>query len=137
MWPGRRRPPICSSSARSGGSAQNVLTSPSASGTAGQLAVGLFGLPTMRQTFAAGSAWTMAATAAGCTRALAEFQPVSKTGSMAANAAVSGPTYYYGGLLVFSDPAAGAAPLLGLPPLNTSPPTAGKWDCPGRRHADG
>jgi hypothetical protein len=106
-----------------GKSGQN-LTSPSVSATAGQLAVGLFGAYNTQQTFSAGSAWTVAATASNCTRALAESQVVPSSGNVAASVAVSKSTYYYGGLLVFSDGGATAATSpITLPPLNTSPPT--------------
>lgn len=83
-------------------SSQNTLTSPTVNATAGQLAVGLFGAYNVHQGLSGGAGWTVAATAAGCTRTLAESRPVATSGPMTAGATVSGSTYYIGGLITFS-----------------------------------
>ncbi len=105
-------------------SSQHTLTSPTVTGTAGELAVGLFGAYNMQQTFSAGSGWTVAATAADCTRALAESQLVGTSGPMTAGVNVSSWTDYFSGLLTFADGSTDApttSPT--LPPVNTPPPT--------------
>ncbi len=106
-------------------SSNNTLTSPSATGAAGDLAVGLFGAYNMGQTFSAGTGWTLASTAGHCTRAVAESEPVSKSTSMTANASASSWTNYIGGLVTFAASASPTLALLPVPPVNTARPTIG------------
>jgi hypothetical protein len=107
-------------------SSQNALTSPTVNATAGQLAVGLFGAYNVHQGLSGGAGWTVAATATGCTRTLAESRPVATSGPMTAGATVSGSTYYIGGLVTFSSASTTAPPA--SPPVDKALPTVSGVD---------
>ena len=101
---------------------QNTLYSPAATGTSGELAVGLFGAYNMQQSFSPGSGWTLASTATSCTRALAESEPLANTGSVTAVTGVSSWTDYLGGLITFAAGSTAAQPSQPPAPVNTAAP---------------
>ncbi len=103
-------------------SSQNLLTSPSVNGTAGELAIGLFGADDTHQRLSPASGWTLAAAAVNCTRVLAESQSVGTSGPLTAGVTASSRTDYIGGLVTFAY--LSTTPPVPVPPLDdTDRPT--------------
>ena len=90
------------------------------SASAGQLALGLFGVYNMQQSLKPTGNWASAGAATGCTSAVAESQMETTSGSMGASEAASNTSQYMGGVLTFADAPAAS---LTLPPVNTAAPT--------------
>ncbi len=106
-------------------SAQDVLSSPTVSPAANDLAVGLFGAYQHGQSFAAGNGWALSGMARNCTAAFAESRTASTGGSLSATADVGTGTNYFGGIVTFADgQAATDPPATTAPPANTAAPVA-------------